>query len=69
MREKEAKRFENKTPRLILDLIGIRMGSKGSFIVRNFIVCTVQLIHQAIKFGGLRWAGHVSRIEDSRNGF
>ena len=37
--------------------------------MRNYIVCTVQLIIRVIKSRRLRWAGHAARNEDDMSSF
>ena len=49
---------------------GIRMGSGGSFTIRNFIVLFhLPNIGRKIKSRSLRWAGHIVRMEDGKNPF
>ena len=43
----------------------MRMGSGECSIMRNVIVCTVQLIYSGL----MRWAGHVARMEEGRSAF
>ena len=43
----------------------MRMGSGEDSTMSNFIVCTVYLIRS----GKLRWACHVTRMEESRSAF
>ena len=43
------------------------MGSGESFKMMNFIVRTVHVIVRDMKFGILRWARHVVRIEEARS--
>ena len=45
------------------------MGSGEGFTKRNFIVCTVHLIGRVIKSRKLRWAWHVTRLEEGRGTF
>ena len=45
------------------------MGSGEGFSMRNFIVCTVHLIHRVIKSRRLRWSGHIPRMEEGRSAF
>ena len=43
------------------------MGSGEGFTMRNFVVCTVPPnIVRVTKSRGLRWAGHVARMEEGR---
>ena len=44
------------------------MSGEGS-TMRNFIVCTVHLIYSGRLSIRLRWAGHVTRIEEARGAF
>ena len=45
------------------------MGSGEGLAMRNFVVCTVHLIARVIKSIGLRWAGHIARMEEGRSAF
>ena len=45
------------------------MGSGEDPTMRNFKVCTVQPIVRVIKSRRLRWAGHVSRLEEGMSAF
>ena len=44
------------------------MGSGEGFTMRNFIVCSTYIV-RAIKSRRLRWAGHVTRMEEDRSAF
>ena len=46
----------------------MRMGSGEGSTMRNFIVCTVNIVTM-IKYRRLRWAGHVARMEEGRSAF
>ena len=52
-----------------MGLRGMRMGSGEGSTMRSFIVCTVHLIVKMIKSTGLRWTGHVARMEEGRSAF
>ena len=41
----------------------MRMGSGEGSTMRNFIVCTVNIVTM-IKYRRLRWAGHVARMKE-----
>ena len=45
------------------------MGSGEGSTMRSFVVCTVHLIVRVIKSRRLRWAEHVSRMEEGRSAF
>ena len=48
---------------------GMRMASGEGSTMRNFIVRTVHIIVRVIKSRRLRWAGHVTRMEEGRSAF
>jgi hypothetical protein len=52
-----------------LDQKRLRMRSGEDFPMRKFIVCTVHLIYQNIKYRRLRGAGHVTRKEEDKSPF
>ena len=47
---------------------GMKMGIGKGTILRNFTVCTVNII-RVNKSRRLRWAGHVARMEEGRSTF
>ena len=58
--------FENRILRRIFGPRGMRMGSGEGSTMRNFIVCTVNLIVRVIKSRRLKGTGHVARMEKDR---
>ena len=48
--------------------IGMRMENGEGSIMKN-LVCTVHLIIRVIKSRRLRWAWHVTRMEEGRSAF
>jgi hypothetical protein len=54
-----------------LDLRGKKWREVGEdYIMRSFITCTLQQVLLGLSnHGGMRWAGHVARIRETRNAY
>ena len=47
----------------------MRKGSGEFFTIKNVLDCTVHLVVRMVKYGRLKWAEHVVKMEEDSSGF